>query len=284
MENFKISQELQKKSDDFFENFRLQMMKDFGHIYKDLEFATFFEGVVRIIVFEAFDLRFGHKKTMDNLQSRTLKIFGGVIESELIPFFEQLNTFGLENGVSPEIMVDYIYSYCIRSLSNVLPQEVMKTLNLEFKKDTGELQESEAEKRLLNKWHIINLIKLAKADGIFDEDEKAFLRKKAQKLNLNISEIEVEFDKDNDQDQQLPAQAFRKIEYFVDLVLMMVADSDIHQHEIDFCILMGKKYEFPKELVIESIDIFKKALKKGRQPITAVPDVIRLLKECNKLK
>lgn len=279
MGNQEYSVDLQKKSDEFFRNFRTQMQNDFGHIYKDLEFATFFEGVIRTVVTESMEIVFGTSKIDDEIKSRTLKIFGGVIERDLIPFFNEVKEIGMKGNISESELVNYSYNYVIRSTSNVLPADVLQHLNLDFSKDVKEISDNTSEKKLLNKWHLIDMINLAKSDGNFDDDEKEYLICKAQRLGVDIEDVRSEFESSEITEVKVPNESFRKIEYFVDLVLMMVADGEIHKHEEDFCIRMGKTYQFPTSKVLESIEIFQETLKAGRQPITAVPQVIKLLKE-----
>lgn len=273
------SAELQAKCNSIFGSFKDRMQNDFGHIYKGAEFFTFYEGVVRTVVTEALNITYGVTKIDETLMTRISKLFGGIINTTLIPYFEELKSYASSKGISDEEQLAYSYNYVIRSLSDLLPADAMNQLNKEFKKDNQELAGNAAEKNMLNKWHLVDLINMAKSDGSFDAEEKDYLIQKAQRLGVDVGELRKYFDTDEIIEIKVPHEQFRKIEYFVDMVLTMSADGVIHEKEEEFCIKMGKAYQFPTSKINEAIQIFKDTLSSGRPTITAVPTVIRLLKD-----
>ncbi len=274
-----FSSELQEESKKFFKEFKNEMQAKYGHVYKDLPFFIFFQNMVSTLVKETLDIVYGDKQPDDELQSRTLKSFGGIVEEKLMPLLMQIKIFGQNNNIAQDELPGYSYQYCVSAVSELIPPEALNQI------PTGApaKQEISEERKLHNKYHVLNLVNLAQADGTFDKGEKDFLYKKAEKLGVDINEVELEMKNPTDIESHIPTDSFRKIEYFVDLVLMMVADREIDAKEEEFIMKVGQLYGFHSTQVKKSLDIFQTCIKNNREPITGVPDVIRMLKDRAKI-
>ncbi len=193
----------------------------------------------------------------------------------MIPLFLEIKYYGKTHGIAPDLNETYIYDHCIKALEKILTPnnaELLKSSLLKARNEKGGVE----DKNFLEKWHIANLLKIAKSDGVYDAEERRFLDNKARKYKVNLREVEDLVDTDTK--LHLPKDKFRKIEYFIDVVLMMAADKEIHENERQQCLRVGKALEFSESKIEEALDAFTSRCSKGLPAITAIPDVIIILK------
>jgi len=106
--------------------------------------------------------------------------------------------------------------------------------------------------------HFQNLVAVAFADGILDEDEEDFLLDKAEDADINPEEAE-KIIKNADQLQfMVPMNSEDREDQLADIVFMAMIDGEIHQKEYDLCLNIAERLDMSKNDLDEAIKLTKK--------------------------
>lgn len=100
------------------------------------------------------------------------------------------------------------------------------------------------------KRHLANLIKLAKADGYFHMSEYEFLLIAARKYGVSVKYLQkIQKNNPSNVSYHLPKSSLERFHYWYDLMNMVLADSIIHEKELEFCSEMAKSFGYKPEIV-----------------------------------
>ena len=102
--------------------------------------------------------------------------------------------------------------------------------------------------RVKKQLHI--LIQLAKADNVFSEAEKEAIRKIGLENGADKKEIEKMFDSSDISDSLAPMTLYQKSNFLLDMIMVLLADKEIHEKEENFSKVIATKLGF-KESVID---------------------------------
>ena len=106
--------------------------------------------------------------------------------------------------------------------------------------------------------HFQNLVAVAFADGILDEDEEDFLLDKAEEADIDPEEAE-KIIKNADQLQfMVPMNAEDREDQLADIVFMAMIDGEIHQKEYDLCLHIAERLDMTKKDLDEAINLTKR--------------------------
>ncbi len=94
------------------------------------------------------------------------------------------------------------------------------------------------------------LVQLAKVDNVFTDSEKATILRIGKGYGIEESEIRLLFEDHEISDSLVPMTMFQKSNFLLDMVLVLLADKEIHEKEQSFAIQIAKKLGF-KEKIIE---------------------------------
>lgn len=128
----------------------------------------------------------------------------------------------------------------------------------------------ETKKARTQKNHLKNLISLAKADGKISEKELELIYKAGAKIGFRENEISsiLEDTKLNPGYNELPGNDSERFDQIFDLIQMMMADGEIDDAEMDFCILIAEKLGFRKAIVGILVRKISLGLNSGREKET----------------
>lgn len=106
--------------------------------------------------------------------------------------------------------------------------------------------------------HFQNLVAVAFADGILDENEEEFLLDRADEADIDHEEAE-RIIKNADQLQfMVPMNAEDKEDQLVDIVFMAMIDGEIHQKEYDLCLNIAERLDMTEKDLKEAISLTKR--------------------------
>lgn len=94
------------------------------------------------------------------------------------------------------------------------------------------------------------LIQLAKADNIFTDAEKAVIIKIGKEHGAEEPEVREMFDSKEISDSLAPMTLFHKSNFLLDMIMVLLADKEIHELEEKFSKKIAKNLGF-KETVID---------------------------------
>lgn len=106
----------------------------------------------------------------------------------------------------------------------------------------------ENKKTKVQKSHLKNLVALAKADGSISPAELELIQKTGAKIGLKESEINAILE-DASFQVEVPSNDSQRFDQIFELVQMMMADGEIEDAEMDFCITVAEKLGFRKAIV-----------------------------------
>ncbi len=107
----------------------------------------------------------------------------------------------------------------------------------------------ETRKVKAQKLHLKNLVALAKADGIISEAELEIIYKAGEKNGLKSYEVDDIIEGTETGDIQVASNDADRFDQIFDLVQLMLADGNISDEEMDFCIQVAQKLGFRKAIV-----------------------------------
>ena len=105
------------------------------------------------------------------------------------------------------------------------------------------------------KFHVANLIKIAKADGKLTHEEVIFVKSVAIKLGITSSEFNEVVLNAETVKEEVPATKEGRMQALYDLVTMMSLDMEASSEEIEMCEHMGVLIGFTKEQVDKAIKL-----------------------------
>ena len=113
---------------------------------------------------------------------------------------------------------------------------------------------SESEKR---KSHILNLVRLAQADGKWHENEKRFIADVAKRIGLTEAEhADLIFNPENIEFVIAETEPER-VTMLYDMLFMMKMDGGVSKEEEELCMEIGFRLGFNPLMVQEMIDVMK---------------------------
>ncbi|MFV0217073.1 hypothetical protein OBJ92_08535 [Empedobacter falsenii] len=111
-----------------------------------------------------------------------------------------------------------------------------------------ELFDSRDKKKRLS--HIANLLAMAGMDGNADERELAFINSVVKNKGVTLSERNRILTRPKSVKFYVPESNTEKLEQLFDLVLVMIADGEIHENEKLFCKVIATNLGF-KEIIVD---------------------------------
>lgn len=106
--------------------------------------------------------------------------------------------------------------------------------------------------------HFQNLVAVAFADGVLDEDEEDFLLDKAEDADLDPEEAEKIIKNADQLKFMVPMNAEDREDQLADIVFMAMIDGEIHQKEYDLCLNIAERLDMSKKDLDEAIKLTKK--------------------------
>lgn len=91
--------------------------------------------------------------------------------------------------------------------------------------------------------HFKNLIAVAYADGILDEEEKKVIHERAVELGLNEAEVSAIIAQANDLSFIVPLNHEEKEDQLADIIYMSMIDGKVHPKEYSLCKNIAKKLD-----------------------------------------
>lgn len=117
----------------------------------------------------------------------------------------------------------------------------------------------EDEKYLTDKRksHILNLVKLAQADGKWHQNEKKFIASVAQRIGLTDQEHEQVIFQPESVNFIAAKSEQERVVLLYDLLFMMKIDGGVVIEEEDFCMEIGLRLGFNPAMIQEMIEVMK---------------------------
>lgn len=106
--------------------------------------------------------------------------------------------------------------------------------------------------------HFRNLVAIASADGVMDEDEKDFLIEKAEELGIPEEQMEEILNNLEGLEFEVPQNMEDKEDQLADIVFMTMIDGEIHDTEYNLCLKIADKLGLKKEDVDEVINLTRR--------------------------
>ena len=117
------------------------------------------------------------------------------------------------------------------------------------------------EKRQM-KSQVLDMIRMAMADGVIDDTEMKYITDFARKFSITMDEIHAIIQRPEDFHFDPPDTRVEAIDRMFNLVGAMMADGEIHENEMKLCrfyaISLGFDHEKIDDLIEEIIDIVHK--------------------------
>lgn len=105
------------------------------------------------------------------------------------------------------------------------------------------------------KFHVANLIKIAKADGKLTHEEVIFVKSVAIKLGVTSNEFNEVVLNVESVKEEVPVKQEGRVQALYDLVTMMSLDMEASSEEIEMCEHLGELIGFTKEQVDRAIKL-----------------------------
>ncbi len=105
---------------------------------------------------------------------------------------------------------------------------------------------------------------MANADGHFHEEEEKLLYELGEKYGIKEATVKALIERREEFEPEVPAHFDEKMDQLFDLMLMIMADREIHHNEVELFGDTAKEYGFKPEVADVMLEIFK----------TGVPDRI----------
>jgi len=114
--------------------------------------------------------------------------------------------------------------------------------------------------------HFKNMIALALIDGDFDENEQDFLRQRGMNWGLSKKDVEQVLNNPGKVQFVIPKNPDDRIAQLYDLVVMMIADGEIRQDEMDFCQTLAAQMGFRPSDVPRVLEAIIESAREERKP------------------
>ena len=110
--------------------------------------------------------------------------------------------------------------------------------------------------------HFANLVAIAYSDNFLDENEKKFLKERADEYGLPADEVKNLIDKADELKFMVPLNEEEKEEQLSDIVYMAMIDGEVHEKEYQLCLAIAEKLDFRKKDLDFVIDLTKQLWEK----------------------
>ena len=117
------------------------------------------------------------------------------------------------------------------------------------------------EERKIKVEHFHNLIAVALADGILDDEEKKFLYERATEIGFPQEEVDKVLQNSNELEFLIPMNKIEREEQLGDAVYMTMVDGEIHEKEYNLCLRLAEKLELDKNYLDHIIDLSQRLSK-----------------------
>ena len=105
------------------------------------------------------------------------------------------------------------------------------------------------------KFHVANLIKIAKADGKLTQEEVIFVKSVAIKMGVNSTDFNQIVLNVESVKEEIPVTAEGRIQALYEILTMMSLDMNAHEEEITICEHLGELIGYTKEQVDKAIKL-----------------------------
>lgn len=119
----------------------------------------------------------------------------------------------------------------------------------------------EKDKKQIRIEHFSNLVAVAYADGVFEEEELDFLAERATDYGLNEAEVQKVIDNAPELHFKIPMNAEAREEQLSDVVFMTMVDGAVDDREYDLCLKIAEKLDFNKDYLDQIISLVSKLWK-----------------------
>ena len=106
--------------------------------------------------------------------------------------------------------------------------------------------------------HFQNLVAVAFADGILDEEEEDFLYEKADEFELPEDQVEELINNAEDLEFIVPLNMEDREDQLADIVFMAMIDGDLHEKEYKLCLSISERLGLDKDDLDLAIELTKK--------------------------
>lgn len=114
----------------------------------------------------------------------------------------------------------------------------------------------ESPKRSVKAEHFYNLIAIAFADGILDDEEKEFLYEKAEELDLPKEQVVEALNNADSLQFVVPMNMQDREDQLADIVFMAMIDGEIHEKEYSLCLSIANRLELSKDDLDSVISLY----------------------------
>ena len=106
--------------------------------------------------------------------------------------------------------------------------------------------------------HFQNLVAVAFADGILDEEEEDILYEKADEFELPEDQVEELINNAEDLEFIVPLNMEDREDQLADIVFMAMIDGDLHEKEYKLCLSISERLGLDKDDLDLAIELTKK--------------------------
>lgn len=110
----------------------------------------------------------------------------------------------------------------------------------------------------MKKRHLHNLVAMANIDGHFHEDEEKLLYELGQKYSIKEETVKEMIEHRAEFKPEVPPHFDEKMDQLFDLMLMIMADREIHEKEVEFFEKTAQEYGFLPEMANVMLEMFQK--------------------------
>ena len=120
---------------------------------------------------------------------------------------------------------------------------------------------SQVQGRNIDIEHFANLVAIAYADGVLDDEEKHFLTERAEDYGLSVSEVQSVVDKAEELKFIVPLNQEEKEDQLADIVYMAMIDGEVHKKEYELCLSIAEKLNFGQKELDHVIELTRRLWK-----------------------
>lgn len=119
------------------------------------------------------------------------------------------------------------------------------------------LEELNFFKKKIKKEHFQNLVAVAYADNVLEDDEMDFLVEKADEFGIEQKEVEEIMNRKDQLQFEIPLNNEDREEQLSDVVFMSMVDGEVADKEYDLCLRIAKKLDFKQKDLDKVIELIK---------------------------
>ena len=106
--------------------------------------------------------------------------------------------------------------------------------------------------------HFQNLVAVAFADGVLDDEEEDFLYDKADEFDLPQAEVEDCINNADKLQFVVPLNMEEREDQLADIVFMAMIDGELHEKEYDLCLSIAQRLGLTQQDLDQAIDLTKR--------------------------